>query len=100
MENVKEREFSRTVLLEHLEKNCREIYKPQNLEELNSRISNYMKEKQELKQQIDELESENKLKGKEGLKTKEIKLIETAKDNIQEKIRKSVIEFLQEKNVK
>jgi hypothetical protein len=27
-------------------------------------------------------------------------LIETAKDNIQEKIRKSVIEFLQEKNVK
>ena len=98
MENAKEREFSRNILLEHLEKNRCEIYKPQNLAEFNSRISDYMKERKELEKQLTELESGDK--GQTESESERIELIKSDKNNIQKKIRQSVIEFLQEKNVK
>ena len=98
MENAKEREFSRSILLEHLEKNRCEIYKPQNLAEFNSRISDYMKERKELEKQLTELESGDK--GQTESESERIELIKSDKNNIQKKIHQSVIEFLQEKNVK
>ncbi|KAF2068190.1 hypothetical protein CYY_010484 [Polysphondylium violaceum] len=57
---LKARKDSRTLLATHLYNNCREIYKPKELDQLNDKIVNYMTEAQKSKARIDSLQQELK----------------------------------------
>jgi predicted nucleic acid-binding Zn-ribbon protein len=94
MENARERKFSRTVLLNYLGENCGEIYKPQSLEELNIKIDNYMKEKEQLEKELREIEKREQ--NDPQLKIEKKKEIEGVKKNIHQ----TIVDFLQEKNIK
>ncbi|CAI2161907.1 5557_t:CDS:10 [Funneliformis geosporum] len=61
----KARKKSRAILLEHLTENCQGIYKPKNLEELTTRISKHIKEKENLEQKIISLRSKGNLSKEE-----------------------------------
>jgi len=91
IENVKERKISRTALLNYLEENCCEIYKPHSLEELNAKIGNYMKEKEKLEREIRKIKDNN-----QELKAEKERTIEKIKKNT----RQIIIDILQEKEVK
>ncbi|KAF2069086.1 hypothetical protein CYY_009597, partial [Polysphondylium violaceum] len=58
--DLKARKDSRTILATHLYNNCREIYKPKELDQLNDKIVNYMTEAQKSKARIDSLQQELK----------------------------------------
>jgi predicted GTPase len=54
--SLEKREESRSILLEHLA-GCQDIYKPQSLKELNSRISNAITKKKQLEKSLIEIQS-------------------------------------------
>ncbi|KAF2068565.1 hypothetical protein CYY_010111, partial [Polysphondylium violaceum] len=58
--DLKARKDSRTILATHLYNNCREIYKPKELDQLNDKIVNHMTEAQKSKARIDSLQQELK----------------------------------------
>src|SRR6185312_5312184 len=79
--NKKRRKASRKILLDHLENVCQDnIYKPNNLDDLNREIGRYMKEKKELKE-----------KEKRGIIRKARRIIKNK--SLNERITKKMIEF-------
>jgi len=78
--NQESRKYGHNLLLTHLY-NCREIYKPYNLDELNNRIGNYMTEKELKEKEIKDLK-EQLANGKIKEKDFSIK-IDNLNENIQ-----------------
>jgi hypothetical protein len=92
----KAREKSRLILLKHLAENCQDVYKPKNLEELNTRIGKHIEEKETLEQQIISLKTKGKLNKEEE---KQINKLQEEKNKQEEIINKETLQHLQDKGI-